>query len=214
MRGGLIALALTISGCAGASRPLSLQPAADLDEASYKDVLKRWTKKDEVFDGLFSVMYANATFHSPELRKAFLLRFPESYGRGSDEARRLTLADPEAESHWEFFLSASTSNQRWNDLARPDSIWRVTLRADGGPEVDAIVRLIPLNANLRVFYPYLTPFATGYGLKFPLVTPEGTPTIGPETKTVVLRVSSALGAAEMVWQLTPVRSKSTPVAGL
>ncbi|MEL6189010.1 MAG: hypothetical protein AAFU79_30690 [Myxococcota bacterium] len=196
-------------GCASTPDPLSLAPTETLEAQDYPEVLSRWTRSAEIFDGLFSVMYLNASFHAPELRKAFLLRFPESYGRGSDEAERLTLANPDAETHWEFFLSASTPHQAHNDLARPDSIWRVSLRADGGPEVEARVRRVDLNANLRVFYPYVTPFASGYGLEFPLTTLEGTPLIRPETRKVVLRVASALGSAEMEWALSPSAASGT-----
>lgn len=188
-------------GCATATGPVSLVPAEALNPEDYPEVLGRWTRNAEIFDGLFSIMYLNASFHAPELRKAFLIRFPESYGRGSDEAERLTLANPEAETHWEFFLSASTPHQAHNDLARPDSIWRVSLRADDGPEVEAQVRRVDLNANLRAFYPYLTPFASGYGVDFPLTTLEGQPLIQPTTKKLVLRVASALGEAEMEWRL-------------
>lgn len=189
--------------CSGPQAPLRLQPQENVSAEDYDRMLDRWTRRDEVFDGLFSIIFVHASFHSPELRRAFLEKFPESYGRGSDEARRLTLADPSAESHWEFFLAASTAKPRWNDLAREDSIWRVTLRADDGPVVDAKVRRIDLNANLRRFYPFISPFALTYGLEFPLTTIEGEPTIGPRTRQLVLRISSALGAAEMTWTLEP-----------
>ena len=195
-----LALVGVLSACAGPPRPLSLQPPEDVGAVDYQDVLGRWTRSETIFDGLYSVAYLHATLHAPELRRAFLQRFPDAYGRGSEEARRLTLADPAAETHWEFFLSASTAKYQWNDLADEDSIWRITLRSDDGPEVDATVRAIPLNANLRVFYPYLTPFSNGYGLEFPLTTPEGAPLIGPETRQVVLRISSAIGATELTWR--------------
>lgn len=205
MKACLLSAVFVVGGCASQPPVVQLAPTDGITAKDYGDVLERWTRKDVIFDGLFSIMYLHASFHAPELRKAFLLRFPESYGRGSEEASRLTLSNPEAEAHWEFFLSASTPHQRHNDLARDDSIWRVTLSADDGPEVEAKVRRVALNANLRVFYPYLTPFASGYGLEFPLTTLEGTPVIGPMTTKVVLRVSSALGASELVWELDPAR---------
>lgn len=204
MRAWMMAAGLwaSLAGCAGEQRPLTLQPPRSLDASDYGNILDRWTRKAEIYDGLFSVAYVRATMHAPELRKAFLERFPDVYGPGSDEARRLTLADPSAEGTWAFFLSASTAREKWNDLALPNSIWRVTLRADDGPLVDAKVREIPLNANLRVFYPYLTPYASGYGLEFPLAV-EGQPLISPSTRKITLRISSAIGETELVWQLGP-----------
>lgn len=190
-------------GCVASDPVVQLQPSKAINATDYKSVLGRWTRRDEVYDGLFSVIFVHATFYSPEFRKAFVNRFPEFYGRGSGEGRRLTLEDPDAESHWAFFLAASTPNQTWNDLSRDDSIWRVTLRSDGGPEVNAKVRPIKINANLKTFFPYLTPFAVGYGLDFPLVTLQGQPLITPQTRMIRLRISSALGAAEMAWHLEP-----------
>lgn len=197
------AVGLAAGACTSPTPALRMRPVEGLTPDDYQEVLERWSRRDEIFNGLFSVMFLHATFHAPEFRRAFLLHFPDTYGRGSDEARRLTLAEPSAETHWEFFLSASTPRPRWNDLAQPDSIWHVTLRADEGPEVDAKVREIDLNANLRVFYPYLTPYSRGYGLEFPLTTLEGKPLISSSTREIVLRVSSALGTAEMRWALEP-----------
>ena len=197
---------LGMASCAAPAPLLSLQPERTLESEDYEATLKRWTRKDDVFDGLFSVMFAHATFHSPEFRRAFLERFPEFYGRGSEEGQRLTLADPEAETHWAFFLAVSTSNQRWNDLARSDSIWRVTLQSDEGPEVEAKVSPIGLDYNIRIFYPYLTPFSSGYRLEFPLTNLEGRPIIHNRTRTIRLRISSALGAAELIWEFEPMVS--------
>ncbi len=198
----LLALALSavVVGCSGKPAPLRLEPPTEGLAGDYGAVLDRWTRRSQIYDGLFSVLYVGATFHAPELRRAFLQRFPDAYGRGSEEARRLTLANPDAETHWEFFLGAATSKQRWNDFARADSIWRVSLVADG-VEVDAKVRRIPLNANVRVFYPYLTPYTSGYGLEFPLTTVEGKPLITSATRKLELRVSSALGNTSLVWDL-------------
>lgn len=201
-RAATLIVAMAVSSCAGDPRPLTLRPDPTIRPEDYEDVLERWTRKAEIYDVIQPIAYIRATLHSPEMRKAFLQRFPDVYGPGSEEARRLTLADPSAETKWAFFLSASTVKQSYNDFQRPDSIWRVTLRADDGPVVDAQVRAIPLNANLRVFYPYLTPFASGYGLEFPL-TVDGEPLIGPETRRLVLRLSSAIGETELVWELGP-----------
>ncbi|MBX2813692.1 MAG: hypothetical protein KTR25_17885 [Myxococcales bacterium] len=197
-------------GCQTTPPLLSLRPQPDIEREDYPRMLNRWTRKDEVFDGIYSIMYVRSTFHAPEFRRAFIERFPDAYGRGSEEARRITLANPEAENHWEFFLTASTPNQRLNDLADADSVWRVTLRADDGPWVLAKVRLIKSTDNLKVFYPYLSPFASAYRLEFPLTSLEGKPIINGQTRHLRLRISSALGVAELEWQFVPEGRISLP----
>ncbi len=204
---GWVLAALLAAGCASAPEPqVSMSSRTEFAPEDYPRLLNRWSRSDEVFDGLFSVLFAHATFHSPEFRRAFLIRHPQVYGRGSEEAGRLTLTSPKAEEHLEFFMSASTSNQRWNDLDQEDSIWRVTLQSDELVPVQGKVRMIKTTANVRVFYPYITPYASTYGLTFPLTNPDGKPLIGPDTSKLTLRISSALGEAELVWRLARRKS--------
>lgn len=196
---------LTCGSCASEQRPLSLQPPEDINSESYEEVLQKWTRSDKVYrDGLDSILFVHATFHSPEFRKAFLLRHPDVYGRGSEAARRLALISEGAEESLEFFFSATTSEMAWNDFDKPDSIWRVTLSSDHAESVDGTVVRLRTTANLRVIYPYISDFARTYAVRFPLSTVTGEPLVAAYTKKFTLRFSSALGAANLEWDLVPL----------
>lgn len=198
---GFAAFAALSLSCASVEDRVTLQSERELEPVDYRGALARWTRSDEIYSGLHSVLFVHATLHSPDFRRAFLLRHPDVYGPGSEEAGRLLLTGPEAELHHELFMSVSTSKPTWNDFQQESSIWRITLHGDDGEPVDGEVRLIKTTANLRVIYPYITDFARTYALRFPLKTVSGRPVLSPATRRLVLRIASALGEAELVWAL-------------
>lgn len=194
---------LLLASCASQPEPLSLQPTKELTPEDYDEVLSNWTRKDEIYDGLDSKLFVHVTFHSPEFRRAFLLRHTDVYGKGSEEASRLMLTSPEAEENLEFFFSASTASAGWNDFAQPDSIWRITLEGDDGEKVEGKVEKRKITANLRVIYPFITDFAKTYAVRFPRMTAMGKPVLSTTTQQFMLRIASALGEATLVWKFKP-----------
>ena len=199
--GALLAFA---AGCAG-PRPLVLNSNRTLGGDDYEEVLESWTRSDEIYHDLDSVLFSHATFHSSELRRAFGLRHPNVYGPGSEEAARLALTRMDAEQSHEFFLSAATGDPSWNDFDRPDSIWRVTLQTDESQPVDGQVDRVKTSANLRIIYPFITDYAKTYRVRFPLAK-DGQALITPQTKVLRLFIISALGTAKLQWRLSPQKS--------
>lgn len=206
VRRAALLLFFALCGCATPHEPLTLQPTGELHAEDYEEVLAKWTRKDEVYDGLDSKLFIFVTFHSPEFRRAFLLRHTDVYGKGSEEASRLTLTSPEAEENLEFFFSASTSSQAWNDFAQPDSIWRITLEGDDGERVDGKIDRLKTTANLRVIYPYINDYARTYAVRFPRMSQMGHPVVSAASKRFTLRIASALGEARLTWFLRPTAS--------
>lgn len=200
----LLAIFSTLGACAHEQgEVLSLQPRRDLDASDYASVLGAWTREEEIYDKLDSILFVSSTFYSPEFRRAFLLRHPDVYGPGSEEASRLLLTSPDAEVFHEFFFSAATSDMRWNDFDKKASIWRVTLQSGDSERVDGEVKRVKTTANLQVIFPYITPFSRTYRVRFPLSTVAGDALITGRTERITLRFTSALGEAELVWRLSP-----------
>ena len=210
MRWGTVAVMLAVGGCQGSRGvPLKLMPAPALTSDDYEWALDRWTRSDKVYRQLDSIAFIHVTFHAPEFRKAFALRHKDVYGPGSEEASRVLMTRPEGEAAHEFFMSVATTDVTWNDFDQSDSIWRVTLQGDDREPVDAQIERIKVNANLRAIYPFITPFAKTYALRFSLSSLGGVPVLTAQTKRLALRIASALGTADMVWELVPMITPPT-----
>ena len=202
-----MALMLCVCACAAAPRRGVLHgPGRVLEPKDYQMVLKTWTRSAKIYQGLDSKMFFTATFHSPEFRRVFALAFPEIYGHGGNITRReLVDLTHDIEQYLTFFVSAYTADRKWNDLAKPDSIWRLSLEGDDGVMVSP-QEIIPVNidANLRAVYPYIGRFDKAYLVRFKLADPMNRLVIRSDSQSFNLSIASALGHADLTWQLLPL----------
>ena len=181
-------------------------PSRVLEPTDYDMVLKTWTRSTKIYQGLDSKMFVTATFHSPEFRRVFALAFPEIYGHGGNITRReLVDLTHDIEQYLTFFVSAYTADRKWNDLAKPDSIWRLSLEGDDDVSVSP-TEIIPvkIDANLRAVYPYIGRFDKAYLVRFKLADPMNRLVIKSSSDHFKLKVVSALGKANLVWLLEPL----------
>jgi hypothetical protein len=125
------------SGCAH-HLPVSLYGVQQhLEAKDYNAVLARWTRSDRVYKGFDTKIFVTGTLHSPEFRRAFAIAFPEIFGHGGAITRReLVDLTGDVEQFHNFFLAVYTADENWNDLARPDSIWHLTLIGSDEVAVD------------------------------------------------------------------------------
>ena len=209
-------LALVSVGCVACRLPppaMLYGSQRDITPADYPDVLKTWTRSAKVYQGFETKQFVTATFHTPEFRRAFAIAFPEIYGHGGAITRReLVDLTGNIEQFHNFFMAVYTPEQKWNDLAKPDSIWRLSLIGSEEVAVDAaeIVR-VKIDANLRAVYPFIGRFDEGYLVRFPLTDAMNRLVLDARSTAVTLRIASALGIAEMRWALQPaVDPRSEP----
>jgi len=198
---------LGLCGCAPQVRPGVLHgPSRVLQPSDYKVVLKTWTRSAKIYQGLDSQMFVTATFHSPEFRRVFALAFPEIYGHGGNITRReLVDLTHDIEQYLTFFVSAYTADRKWNDLAKPDSIWRLSLEGEDGVSVSP-TEIIPvkIDANLQAVYPYIDRFDKAYLVRFKLADPMNRLVVKSTSEHFNLKVVSALGKANLRWVLEPM----------
>ncbi|MBI5810639.1 MAG: hypothetical protein HZB21_05580 [Deltaproteobacteria bacterium] len=150
-------------------------------------------------------LYISATYKDLSFRGAYVERYSGSYQLDPDYAKVLMERESiEAGQYNEFFFSAYTPEERWNDFDRKDSVWHMYLEDDTG------VRLIPISIKridtgdplIREFFPYLDLWGRGYVVKFPKYGASGTgPMPGKETKFMKLVVTGILGRGELEWRL-------------
>ncbi len=206
---------LGLAACGGHG-PVALHvSAAAIKAEDYDAVLSAWTRADKVYQGLDNKLFVTATYHAPELRRAFAVAFPDIYGHGGTVTRReLVDLTEDIERFHNFFIAIYTPDPKWNDLAKPDSIWRLTLVGSGEVSVGAHeVIPIKVDENLRAVYPYIHRFDKCYLVRFPLADPMRNLVIGASTTSFSLRVASALGVGEMEWRLIPAGPGPEPGGG-
>ena len=205
-------LCAAFSSCHEPRPAILYGPAQTLKAEDYPDVLKTWTRSAKVYAVLEDKLFVTATFHSPEFRRVFPIAFPEIYGQGGEITRReLVDLTGDVESYFNFFLAVYTPVSKWNDLDRKDSIWRLTLISFEDVAVGpSQILSIKIDENLRAVYPYIGHFDKCYLVRFPMTDPMKRLVIGAESKGVKLRIASALGVAELPWELVVVPGAEPP----
>ncbi len=196
---------LSLVACSAPRPAVLFGPAQELTGDDFPAVLETWTREDKLYDGFDTKLFARATYHAPELRRAFAAAFPAIYGHGGTITRR-ELADLTGgvEQFHTFFLTAYAPVVKWNDFANSDSIWRLTLTSSNGSTVGTHeISTIKIDENLRTVYGEIGRFDKAYLVRFPLTDPLQNIVIGPETRSFELRIASALGTATLRWDVVP-----------
>lgn len=188
----ILACILFISGCTAAVKP------------DYNETLGRWTRNTRIFQGLDARLYVSATYKGSEFVGAYIDRYSSSFRLDEDYKKALVeRAALEGQMYNDFFLAVHTPDPSWNDLEKPNSIWRLYLETASGE------RLVPLFINkadvkdplLRDFFPYLDLWSSGYIVRFPKYSAGGTePIPGKDTKLMRLVISGPLGAGALEWR--------------
>ena len=226
----LWACALACLGCAGPALPkppgqaaheaslFEPHPTGTSARMAFVHTLRTWTRSTKIYNQLDDKLFMSATYHTPGFRRAFAVAFPDIYGHGGKITRReLVDLTGGIDQHHNFFVSFYTADKRWNDIARDDSIWRLSLYSrdarGGGTETEVApddIIPIKMDENLRVVYPYINRFDKAYLVRFPILDILRQPIVHHGTQEVVMRVASAMGVASLRWKLQEIAQHPEP----
>ncbi|MBI4950341.1 MAG: hypothetical protein HY955_09380 [Deltaproteobacteria bacterium] len=185
-----------LSGCA--ARTLT-------EEDAYLKVMNAWTRGVKVYEGLETKLYASATYKGIAFREAYIGRYAKDNQLDEGYAKALRERESElSEKYNEFFFTAYTPMDKWNDFDDPSSIWKLYLEDGNGSRLApvSIARLDASDPLLREFFPYMDLWSTAYTVKFPKYSETGTePIPGANTKSMRLVITGVLGKGELVWKL-------------
>ena len=199
------ALGAASGGCA-TSRP----PAVDFSEASkhyrsddYLAVHNAWTRHSKVVEDVGTVMEIWATLKSWDFRQAYIAKYAKAYDLPEAEREALAKSQQEtARAVFEIHLVAQSTTDKWTDLDRRNSPWRISLLDGTGAELSpASVKAEKFPEIYEgEFFPSRTPFSRTYTVRF--VRPEGSGDsfVGPDSGRLVLRITSPIGKVEAVWE--------------
>lgn len=168
----------------------------------YAKVLKRWSREQGLHKGVYSIVHLGATFKSWDFRQAYVALYAERYALAPAERRTLLQQQrTQDRDALEFFVSLAPSSPRWADLDKERSIWHLALLNDQGIEVHPLTveRQQRADLEVRMFFPYHTPFAEAFLVRFPRRSAKGKPLVTPRTRRLILRLAGAPGHVELKW---------------
>jgi hypothetical protein len=182
------------------------------EEAAYREVLNRWTRRTEVYEGLDMRLFAAATQESVDFRTAKAERLGAFQSMSREAVKALIEREVAAsQQSYEFFLGVLPADRRWDDFDRPESIWRLSMRTSNGEVTPIQVeRLGRPDVNTRGIYLYLGDFWTSYRVHFPVTFADGRPVVPAGEKQITLRISSAVAHTDLVFDAAPVLGVGPP----
>ena len=173
----------------------------------YPVALETWTRHGQLllYDqyDIGTAMEIWATFKSWDFRQAYVAKYAKIYGLAESERDQLAKSQLEtARAVYEIHMVAQSTTDRWNDLERRTSPWRITLLDGTGAELaptSVKVEKLPEIYEYE-FFPMRTLFSRSYTLRF--VRPEGAGEafLGPQSGRMILRVVSPVGKVEVAWE--------------
>jgi len=210
-------------GLLGACKPLAAIPdrvedvahtQAAADQTDYNQALKAWTRSGSIYRKFGTELLVTATYQSLPFREAYVSAYAraEQLSQEQKEALWQTQLAEARESH-EFLVAAFVpAEAEATDLANPASGWRLYLEADRGDRVSPqdLRRIRKITPFITGFYPYATPWAKVFKVRFPTRNPgSGDPFPGPGDQTLSLVITSPSGMVRLTWQ---PQSTSLPVS--
>jgi hypothetical protein len=162
-----------------------------------------WTRHGKLVQDIGTVMEIWATFKSWDFRQAYVAKFAKVYDLSDGEREDVAKSQKEmARTTYEIHLVAQSTADRWNDLERRNSPWRITLLDGTGAELGpASIKVEKLpEVYESEFFPSRTPFSRTYTVKFARPEEGGESFVGPQSGRMILRIASPMGKVEVVWE--------------
>jgi hypothetical protein len=197
-------VALGVGGCGrGQVKPVDFaETTREYRPSDYLPTYAAWTRSARLVRDVGTVVEAWATYKSWDFRQAYVAYYSQAYGL--PDVDRAALAESQREtsrSMYEFHLVFQTSADRWNDLERRASPWRISLvdgtGAELSPNAITLVKLPDLYESQ--FFPARTEFSRSYAITFPRTAGEAEGFVGPASGRITLRIASPAGRVDMTW---------------
>ena len=215
MSGGLrvwglvVALGSSMAGCASA-RPAVVDfsdTAKHYRSDDYQVVHDAWTRHAKLVQDVGTVMEIWATFKSVDFRQAYVAKYAKSYDLSDADREALAKSQQDAaRGVYEIQLISQSTTDKWNDLDRRNSPWRITLLDGTGAELSPAPIKVEKFPEIyeTEFFPNRTAFSRTFTLRF--VRPDGGSDafIGPDSGRLILRLDSPMGRVEAVWEAREV----------
>jgi hypothetical protein len=205
-----LVLALVIFPLAGGACAQTQSRPVDFGEVSheyrgrdYLSVHDTWTRRAKLVRDVGTVIEAWATYKSWDFRQAYVAYYSEIYSLSDADRAALLQSQLEASrATYEFHLIVQTTSDRWNDLDRRTSPWRMTLLDGTGAELSptsiTVAKLPELYESQ--FFPERTEFSRTYVVTFSHPVGQSDGFVGAASGRLQLRIASPMGSVDMTWE--------------
>ena len=189
---GLILISLLTLGCQTVV-PAGPQVVQNVTEDRYIPIYKRYTQTVKEYSGFHNTYEARMTFQHSQLntmrlrRKGHYLRW--SLDRFQKEREKLF---QEMSTEARGFLLFYTPEIEYDDLNKPNTIWKVYLEFDGQRYEGKAVKAKEKRIELQAQFPDIDAFSSSYFVTFPL------PTSVVEDQAFTIILTSSVGTAKYV----------------
>ncbi|MCA9522403.1 MAG: hypothetical protein KC609_15585 [Myxococcales bacterium] len=172
----------------------------------YERIREAWTRTATDYIDLVATAVVHVTYKSWELRQAQVrLLAKELKMNRRDELALLQAEEADWRKYHTLFVSVATNQQNWNNLERKkESIWYLQLENGGGTRIksDNVQSLNEESPKFRTLYPFISPFARIYLVRFPKSV---APLIGASTRLLRFEMRSVVAKLRFEWKLPGVR---------
>ncbi len=163
---------------------------------SYRSVLKKWTRHDQVFvwDNFEARLIWHATYLSDEYRRVRLERQSKLLEWSVDERLSRESEDRgESQKYDVFFLSIYAGSSQWPEVGKDSGKWKIVLQQGGGEPIASVqFERVPVTQVERELFPFLDKWSHGYVVKFPKTIRSGEP--------FRLRMTGIPARSELSWK--------------
>ncbi len=181
---------------------VSTQAASDRSEFAH--ALKAWTRSGHIYRKFDTELLITATYHSLAFRRAYTVAYAQAEQLDKEQKKAFWERQvAEAGEFHEFLIASFVPDSVGSDLANPASSWKLYLEAEGGSRLTPqdVRRIRKVTPAITGFYPYVTPWAKVFKVRFPVRDPDsGAPFPGPGDRSLSLVITSPFGITRLIWQ--------------
>ncbi|MFH0924354.1 MAG: hypothetical protein V1872_01765 [bacterium] len=167
-----------------------------------QNTVKQWTRSGNLYRDFETIAIVTATYNNLDVKKIYLAKYAQDHSLTREIKDKMLLqTTKELNENINFFVSIYAGDDIWNDFAKEDSSWSVYLINDKGEKVkvENIKKYKGLSVDKIDFYPHITPWKSLYDISFPLKLPDNSYFIKPDSKSITMQITGALGKIELTW---------------
>ncbi len=189
----LALLFIAITGCAGKRTTVDFT----LVPERIQDDVKRNVRTEKVYRDLDTIFIADVFYYDQRIRQDYIQTSLQKGWIDSVQADKMMAESKENEQkEVEFVAGIYTSDKRWNDFEKENSMWKVSLETPDGRWIapSSIEKLKLEKMRDAYLFPFLTEWKFIYRITFPKKEVTG-------ATSYSLRFNSIVGDAAFNWNI-------------